>query len=104
MKIILEDEDKKYINRVNADLKTGNDVPLFLPRKGSYSVSFDVTDIAKANNFLLEVVMIQSSERTKEIEEKFGVKFTSVNYFSGDEKLNELKEYIRSFMEGLDNF
>lgn len=99
MKIVLDEKDNKYIERINYDIENGEEPILFCSEKRNYSVSFDVIDIAKANNFILEIVMNPNHEHAKEIEEKIGIRFTSINYSAGDSKLDELKHYLAEFME-----
>ena len=101
MQIILDDKDKSYIDKLNQDLQEGKNIPLFVPKKRNYSVSFDVLDVAKANAFILGIVMNPTNEKVKEVEENLGIRFTSINYSSGDAKLSELKQYLEEFMNKL---
>lgn len=102
MKIIFEDGEKEYIQRINANLNTDNPVPVFCGEKRSYSISFDVVDIAKANAFI-SFLMSPTEEKQKEIEQMIGINIKSVNYQSGDLKLANLKSMLRKFLEELEN-
>lgn len=103
VKIELDEKDKNLIDKINRDLDDGvENLPVFINAKRNYSVSFDVTDIAKANNFIYEVVMCPDRERNKQIEDLLGVSFTSINYSTGDVKLSELKQKIKEFLHELD--
>lgn len=100
MKIVLEDREKDYIKRINESLSTDNPIPVFCGEKKGYSLSFDVVDIAKANTFV-SYLMTPNTETVKEIEDTLGVRITSINYVTGDIKLNELKAKLQNFMEEL---
>ena len=100
MKITLEDGEKDYIKRINDGLSAENPIPVFCGEKKGYSLSFDVVDIAKANAFVA-YLMTPNTETAKEIEDILGVRITSINYATGDIKLNELKAKLRSFMDEL---
>lgn len=55
MKILLENGDIGYINKVNQDLKDNKDIPLFINDVNkTYLLEFEALDIAKANNFVLK--------------------------------------------------
>lgn len=98
MQIILEEQDMQFIEKINKDLEEATYPGLFINQKKNYSISFDVVDIAKANNFIYEIVMNPLSKHVQEIENKLGVRFTSVNYSNGDAKLNELKQHLKDFL------
>lgn len=107
MQIILEEQDIQFIEKINKDLEEATEATwpaLFINQKKNYSISFDVVDIAKANNFIYEIVMNPLSKRFQEIENKLGVRFTSVNYSEGDAKLNELKQHLKDFLIKLEEF
>ncbi|WP_304841229.1 hypothetical protein [Phocaeicola sartorii] len=97
MKIILEDGDKDYIKRINESLSTDNPIPVFCGKKKGYSISFDVVDIAKASAFVT-YLMTPNTETVKEIEDILGVRIVSINYATGDIKLNKLKAKLQNFM------
>ena len=101
MQIILEEQDMQFIEKINKDLEEATEATypgLFINQKKNYSISFDVVDIAKANNFIYEIVMNPLSKHVQEIENKLGVRFTSVNYSKGDAKLDELKQHLKDFL------
>lgn len=100
MKIILEDGEKDYIKRINESLGTDNPIPVFCGEKKGYSLFFDVVDIAKASAFVA-YLMTPNTETVKEIEDILGVRITSINYATGDAKLNELKSKLQNFMNEL---
>lgn len=100
MKVELEDKDLSYINRINADLNNGENIPLFINQVGKeYYIKFVCNDIAKANNFIMDLIM---NPDNKENEEKFGVQFISLNYYHGDDKISTLKSKLQSFIDELD--
>lgn len=100
MKVDIEERDMNYINRVNADLDKGENVPLFINKKGKeYYIKFVCDDVAKANNFVMDLIMRQDN---KENEEKFGVHFLSLNYCHGDDKIERLKSKIQEFINELE--
>ena len=101
MKIELEEKDINYINRVNEDISNGELPPLFVNEVGrDYFINFKCLDRAKANSFILSLL---NPARSKEMEEKFGIQFNSLNYCEGDNKIATLKEYLRSFLDTLEN-
>ncbi len=100
MKIILEDSEKDYIKRINDGLSIENPLAVLCGEKKGYSISFDVVDIAKANAF---IAYLMSPKKTKEIENILGIRVASVNYATGDVKLNELKHCLKKFLVELDN-
>ena len=102
MKIVLDDKDKSFIDKINQDISSGENIPLFVNQKKDYSISFKVKDIAKANAFIFGIIMNPDSERIKEIEELIGIRFTSINYSQGDFKLHQLKEKLRMFLDELE--
>lgn len=100
MRIILEDNDKNYIEKINQGLNTDNPVPVFCGEKKEYLISFEVMDIAKASSF---VAHLMSSQKTKEVEDILGLRVTSINYSIGDVKLRELKYKLERFLEELND-
>jgi hypothetical protein len=101
MKIEMEENDINYIERVNTDLANGESIPLFINKKdGEYYIKFVCDDVAKANNFVMDLIMKCDN---KENEDKFGVHFLSLNYCHGDDKIASLKSRLQSFINELDN-
>lgn len=101
MKIELDKKDINFINRINEDLSNGENVPIYINNIGKdYYLNFKCLDIAKANAFIM---YFMHPNNTKEIEEKFGIQINSINYCDGDNKLSELKSYLREFLNKLDN-
>lgn len=101
MKILLEERDINYINRVNEDLANGELPPLFMNEVGKdYYINLTCLDIAKANSFILDLC---APAKVEEMEEKFGIRFNSINYCHGDNKLIELKDYLQRFLDDLNN-
>ena len=100
MKIILEDKDEDFNQKINHDLDEVQNPILFCSEKRSYSCSFDVLDIAKANAFIYGIMMNSNKEHLEELEELIGIRFTSLNYET-DVKLKELKVMLKNFMEQL---
>ena len=101
MKIELEESDINYINRVNEDLDARlNSIPLLCNEiNKNYNINFTCLDRAKANSFILGLC---SPHMAKEIEEKFGIRINSINYCHGDNKLTELKDYLQTFLNELE--
>lgn len=102
MRIELEDLDKKYIERLRNDIEAGETIPgLF--SKGKYSISFDIIDEAKANCFLSNMVFQSMHNKRIDIEDMFGIHFTSVNFTDTNPTIDNLKEYLKQILEDLDN-
>lgn len=54
MKIILDEKDKRYANRINEALDNDESIPIYLTRKNTkYYLEFSCTDIGKANAFIM---------------------------------------------------
>jgi hypothetical protein len=102
MKVILDEKDLSFIDKVNEDIKDGLNAPLFINRNDDfvYTFEFTCTDIAKAN--LFAYMMIGNSEEVKEFQETFGINVTCLNYSKGDSKLRELKLHLKNFLDELD--
>lgn len=103
MKIELEEEDLKYIQSINNDLSAGEDIPLFInePQK-RYFIEFTCEDVARANAFVM-MFMNPNIGKVKELREKFGITVNAISYCRGDTKLNELKQYLQSFLQTLED-
>lgn len=100
MKIVLEESDLKYVDRVNEDLFDGKCPPLIVNEVGKeYYINFTCLDIAKANNFILELLQPHDIK-----ESTTGIHVNSINYCNGDNKINELKEYLKSFLDQLGGY
>lgn len=99
MKIELEGNELDYIDKINKDLSTGNCPPLFVNQIGKeYYINFTCLDLAKANNFIMELL------RPANIYDNItGIHVNSINYCHGDNKITELKSYLKSFLDQLEN-
>lgn len=73
MKIILEENDRQYIDKINSGLG----VP-FYDADRSYSINFTVVDKAKANNFLQRLFY----DKDKHFQEQTGIDITSLNLYT----------------------
>ena len=103
MKILLENGDISYINKVNQDLKDNRDIPLFInDANKTYLLEFEALDIAKANNFILNM-MIQNPQTVKEIEEVLGIKVKAFTYDKSSQNINSLKKYLKDMLNTLEN-
>ena len=97
MKIILDESDLKYIARVDSRLSAGESFPLFLAmKKRSYWLEIEVTDIAKANNF---VMAMNDPAAKKELSEKCGIEITAICFEKDSVMVKSLKERIRWVLE-----
>ena len=101
MKIELEEKDIAFANNINKDLEDGENVPLFVNEIGKhYFIDFSCTDIGKANAF---IDFLMNPNNNKELEEKLGMEINAICYSKNDAKIDTLKEYLRDFLENLDN-
>lgn len=73
MKIILEENDRQYIDKINSGLG----VP-FYDADRSYSINFTIVDKAKANNFLQRLFY----DKDKHFQEQTGIDITSLNLYT----------------------
>lgn len=103
MKIELDKKDFDYIEKINQDLLSGEQIPLFIGEKGKrYFIEFTCEDVAKANAFAM-MLMNPNPEKATELKEKFGITVNCISYCNGDSKVNELKQYLQSFLQSLEN-
>ena len=101
MKFVLEERDTNYIDKINKDIQYGECPPLFVNQIGKrYYIEFECTDIAKANNFVFDMM---NSRNEEQLEEVLGIRVNCINYCNGDTKLNELKETLKDFLYKLEN-
>lgn len=105
MKFILDENDNEYIERLNKDLQEGNNPPICIYQIGGrYYIEFECLDIAKANNFALNLLMYgRDINVQKEIEEKLGVSIKCIAYSNPDRKIDSLKEILKQALYDLDN-
>lgn len=103
MKIELDEKDLKYIQNINEGLSNGENLPVFIPEKGKrYFIEFTCEDVAKANAFAM-MFMNPNPEKVTELREIFGITVNCISYCNGDSKLSELKQYLQSFLQSLEN-
>ena len=102
MKIEFDENDLSYIEKINEDLKTGEQIPLFVGTVGKrYFLEFTCEDIAKANAFAM-MFMNPNAEKLKELKEKLGITVNCISYYSGDTKREELKHYLQRMLQELE--
>ena len=103
MKFILEEKDESYIKRVNEDLAEGKCPPLAVnSTDANYYLVFKCADVAKANNFILELLAMKQSE-SNEIEDKLGINVLQLRYDGNNAIAGELKEYLKDLLNRLEN-
>ena len=102
MKFILDEKDGNFIKRINEDIANKTDyIPLIVNELGkNYYIQFEVTDIAKACNFI--TCLLYHNETRKQAEEILGIKMTALNY-SGLGDLSEVKEELRKLLYKVEN-
>ena len=101
MKFILEDHDLRNIDNINKDLQDGLQPPLFVsgePGK-KYYLEFEITDIAKANTF---VANMMNRHNAKYIDETLGIDIKCIAYSGPDRKIDSLKEFLRNALNELE--
>lgn len=101
MKIILEEKDKNYAERVNTAFNEGNKefmTPIYSKDK-KYYIEFTCTDIGKANAFIMAFLF--NDDNSKELEEEIGINVTALNYkLLTKDSVNEiLQDTIRKIEE-----
>lgn len=102
MKIEFDENDLNYIEKINEDLKAGEQIPLFIGTKGKrYYIEFTCEDIAKANAFAM-MFMNPNAEKVQELKEKLGITVNCISYCSGDSKRGELKHYLQRMLQELE--
>lgn len=93
MKVVMDLQDKDYIERVNHILQSGEDLPLLLNEKNKkYYLEFECDDLAKANAFIYNLVF-----QIKEHRQDTGITATVLNYslMSRQEITNILQDAMR---------
>lgn len=102
MRIEFDENDLRYIERINEGLKAGEQIPLFIGTVGKrYFIEFTCEDIAKANAFAM-MLMHPSAEKVQELKEKLGITVNCISYCSGDSMKQELKKYLEKMIHELD--
>lgn len=91
MKIILEESDKEFIDRINKFPETP--VP-FYDENESYSINFTVIDKARANNFFSRLFY----DRDKHFQEQTGIEITSLNLYTAVSN-TEIKDRLRGLIK-----
>ena len=89
MKIILEENDRQYIDKINSDPEMS--VP-FYDENGSYSINFTIVDKAKANNFLQRLFY----DKDKHFQEQTGIDITSLNLYTAVST-----QYVKDGLRGI---
>ena len=100
MKFELEEKDKKYIDRVNEDLNSGERPPLFISQLGKeYTFKFKCIDIAKANLF---ASIFMNPDYTNLFNEIFGVEILSLNFNGLEGERDKVKQILQNCIDELD--
>ena len=94
MKIILEENDRQYIDKINSDPEMS--VP-FYDENGSYSINFTIVDKAKANNFLQRLFY----DKDKHFQEQTGIDITSLNLYTAVSTQN-VKDGLRDIIKNIE--
>lgn len=102
MKIVLEDKDVENINRFKGKSEQKDSHMPLINNSDNLSISFDVLDAAKAQNFLLDIVLTNDNKKVKEIEETIGIRFTSLN-FEENIKINKVKELLNRALKEIES-
>lgn len=97
MKITLDERDLKFIEKVNSRLETRESQCLYLGTKERpYWLEIEITDIAKANNF---VMAMNDPIAKKELDEKCGIGISAICYEKESVMCRRLKERIKKVLE-----
>jgi len=105
MKLVFDEKDKKYAEKVKSDLNNGIDVPLLIPldNKTDFWMHFRTKEDMgiNANAFLIQMI---SHSYVKEEFEKFGVELLEIQYSKPDtSKQAELKKSINTLIQQLND-
>lgn len=97
MKIILDESDLRYIEKIDSRLALGESFPMFIGNKERpYWIEIEVTDIAKANNF---VMAMNDPVSRKELSEKCGIKISAICYEKDSIMCQKLKDRIMQALQ-----
>ena len=95
MKILLDKNDEKYIDQINESLRNNEDRPMFIrPNTEKIMVTFEVTDVAKANNLAMFLMGADQQEF-----DDLGVRVTSISYANMDAMERLKMQLLRSVEE-----
>ena len=94
MKIILEENDRQYIDNINSNPEMP--VP-FHDENGSYSINFTIVDKGKANNFLQCLFY----DKDKYFQEQTGIDITSLNLYTAV-STQDVKDGLRDIIKNIE--
>ncbi len=105
MKLVFDEKDKNYAEKVKSDLENGIDVPLLiqLNNQTDFWLHFKTKEgmSINANAFLIQMA---SHQNIKEEFEKFGVELLEIQYTKPDtSNQTELKRTINTLIQQLND-
>lgn len=94
MKIILEENDRQYIDKINSDPER----PVPFPEENEgYSINFIVRDKGKANNFIQTLFY----DKDKHFQEQTGIDITSLNLYTAV-STQDVKDGLRDLIKSIE--
>ena len=111
MKFELEQRDENFIDVVTKRLQDENEsvnvkrALLLKHPDRKYNLVFSIKDLAKANNFIMDIFgpREEADEIQKEFEEATGIMIESVGCSEADAKVENLKSYLNQVLNELEN-
>ena len=106
MKFELEQRDENFIDVVTKRLQDENEsvnvkrALLLKHPDRKYNLVFSIKDLAKANNFIIDIF---GPREDKEFEEATGIMIESVGCSEADAKVENLKSYLNQMLNELEN-
>lgn len=97
MKLILEENDGKREEAFREEVKAEPNTLRLVRAGNKYSVSFEILDEARANNFIGNILLANACGNKPEMEELMGIKCTSLNFDKVQPKIEQLREMIDQF-------
>lgn len=97
MKLILEENDGKREEAFREEVKAEPDTLRLVHAGNKYSISFEILDEARANNFIGNILLANACGNNPEIEELMGIRCTSLNFDQAQPKIMQLREMVNQF-------
>lgn len=97
MKLIREEDDDRREEALRKQIEAEPDTLRIVNGKRKYSISFEVLDEARANNFLGNIMLANACGNHPEMEELMGIRCTSINFDQVQPKLGKLREMLKQF-------
>lgn len=97
MKLIRDEDDDQREEAFRKEIEAEPDSLRIVNAGRKYSISFEILDEARANNFVGSILLANVCGNHPEIEDMMGINCTSLNLDQVQPKIGKLKEMINKF-------